>query len=45
MYEIFSSQYEYSTHAICEFVLCQKYNMKGFIKSIKVCLFDLHFFL
>lgn len=27
------------------FVLCQKYNMTGFIKSVKVCLFDLHFFL
>lgn len=29
---------------ICGFILCQKYNMKGFIKSIKVSLFDFRFF-
>lgn len=44
IYEFFSSQYECSTHGICDFVLCRKYNMKGFIKSIKVYLYVLHFF-
>lgn len=32
-----------NTHETCDLVSCQKYNGRGFIKSIKECLLDFHF--